>query len=91
MTELTEMQLLKLYYCGESMRHGMIDKGDPENLSKLQILGYTAAKDGGYVLTPEGSAYVALNKHKLFPRKKKEKKKQIRERYEEDNEWNDFD
>jgi hypothetical protein len=94
MSELTELQLLKLYYCAESTRRGATDKGDPENLGKLQVLGYTEkAADGGYTVTTEGSAYLKLNKHKLFPPKKKEKKSKFKERKSYDNEdenvWDD--
>lgn len=89
MVDINEVDLLRLYDCSTTTRMGMVDKGFPITFARLEALGLVAPKNDGWVITEAGKATLTLNKHKLFPSKKKEKKH--KEKYEDDYEWNEFD
>ena len=89
MSNITDIELIRLYDCSTSTRRGMADQGFPKTMKVLEAMGYVKAKDKGFVVTEEGMACLKLNKEKLFGKRKKEKKPKIKDYDEGDTDFYD--
>lgn len=74
-----DMELLRLYDISIASKYGLPDQGNPVMYAKLAAMGLTEQKGNGYVITELGLATYKLNKHRLFGKKKREKKRKDKE------------
>ena len=52
--------------CSFSTLKGFIDKGNPRKLAHLATMKLVESKDGGYIVTEEGRAYLSSHKRELM-------------------------
>lgn len=63
---ISEHLLATLRDCSISTERGFVDKGNPNKLLRLSLLGFVIAKDGGYQVTEEGRLYLKTHKKDLL-------------------------
>lgn len=66
--ELTiPLQLLQaLRDCNSSTRRGFVDKGNPKKLMQLAMWKLVESRNGGFVTTDDGRAYLASHNRELM-------------------------
>ena len=79
--ELDDFEVLHLNNCATSTRMGMVDKGFPSALKRLQAKGLVQEKDGGYIITTLGFETLKLNVGRVHLPKHRQKKQR----------WKDYD
>ena len=80
---LHDMEIFHLDNLSIATKYMVADQGSPRAYERLAQLGLAERKGPGYQITELGLATLKLNKHRLFGRKSRLKRK---EKYNEDSE-----